>query len=85
MLGLDVPLRQLAPKLGGTDANAAPGSNICSTTGASSLCSQMAASRRLGSVRRRLFGRSVAEERFLWQEIAGYVSGRLFYLRTRRG
>jgi hypothetical protein len=25
MLGFDVHLRQLAPKLGGTDANAAPG------------------------------------------------------------
>jgi hypothetical protein len=39
----------------------------------------------LGRVRRRLFGRSVAEDRFLWQEIAGYVSGLLIYLRTRRG
>lgn len=59
-------------------------SNIGSTTGASSLCSQMAASRRLGRVRRRLAGRSVAEERSLRQEIAGYVSGPLFYLRIRR-
>lgn len=58
-------------------------SNIGSTTGASSLCSQMAASRRLGRARRRLFGRSVPEDRSLWQEIAGYVSGPLFYLRTK--
>lgn len=60
-------------------------SNTGSTIGASSLCSHMAASRRLGRVRRRLLGRSVAEDRFLWQEIAGYVSGLLFYLRPRRG
>jgi hypothetical protein len=60
-------------------------SNIGSTTGASSLFSQMVASRRLGRIRRRLFGRSVPEDRFLWQEIAGYVSGLLFHLRTRRG
>ncbi|KQU93305.1 hypothetical protein ASD99_07310 [Mesorhizobium sp. Root695] len=28
---------------------------------------------------------SVPEDRFLWQEIAGHVSGLLFYLRTRHG
>jgi hypothetical protein len=60
-------------------------SNLDSTTGASSLCSQMAESRRLARVRRGLLGRSVPEDRFLWQEFAGYVSGLLFYLRTRRG
>ncbi|WP_254016416.1 glycosyltransferase family 2 protein [Mesorhizobium escarrei] len=38
----------------------------------------------LARVRRRLFRRSIPEDRFLWQEIAGYVSGLLFYLRTRR-
>ncbi|CDX16942.1 Glycosyl transferase family 2 (fragment) [Mesorhizobium sp. ORS 3324] len=35
--------------------------------------------------RRRLFERSVPENCFLWQEIAGYVSGLLFHLRSRRG
>lgn len=35
--------------------------------------------------RRRLFGLSVPENRFLWQEVAGYVLGLLFYLRSRRG
>ncbi|WP_337108706.1 glycosyltransferase family 2 protein [Mesorhizobium salmacidum] len=39
----------------------------------------------LGRVRRRLLGRRVPEDHFLWQEIAGYASGILFYLRTRRG
>lgn len=39
----------------------------------------------LGRVRRRLFGRSVPDDRFRWPEIAGYVSGLLPYLRTRRG
>ncbi|MER8579609.1 glycosyltransferase family 2 protein [Mesorhizobium sp. M1423] len=38
----------------------------------------------VGRVRRRLLGRSVPEDRFLWSEIAGYVSGLLFYVRTRR-
>ncbi|MER9757145.1 glycosyltransferase family 2 protein [Mesorhizobium sp. M0166] len=38
----------------------------------------------LGRVRRRLFGRRTAEDRFLWHEIAGYASGILFYLRTKR-
>lgn len=28
---------------------------------------------------------SVPDDRFLWQAIAGYVSGLLFYLRTRHG
>ncbi|WP_214473746.1 glycosyltransferase [Mesorhizobium sp. dw_380] len=39
----------------------------------------------LGRVRRRLLGRRTTEDRFLWQEIAGYASGILFYLRTKRG
>jgi len=38
----------------------------------------------LGRVRRRLLGHRTAEDRFLWREIAGYASGILFYLRTRR-
>jgi len=38
----------------------------------------------LGRVRRWLLGRRVAEDRFLWHEIAGYASGILFYLRTKR-
>ena len=39
----------------------------------------------LGRIRRKLLGRGVAEDRFLWREVAGYVSGILFYLRRRRG
>lgn len=39
----------------------------------------------LGRVRRRLLGRRIPEDRFLWHEIAGYASGILFYLRTKRG
>ncbi|TIO51069.1 glycosyltransferase [Mesorhizobium sp.] len=35
--------------------------------------------------RGRLFGRSVPENRFLWQEIAGYVLELLFSLRSRHG
>ncbi|MGO4569783.1 glycosyltransferase family 2 protein [Rhizobium sp. 2YAF20] len=38
----------------------------------------------LSRVRRTLLGRRVPEDRFLWQEIAGYISGLLFYIRTRR-
>lgn len=38
----------------------------------------------MGRVRRSLFGRRTAEDRFLWHEIAGYASGILFYLRTKR-
>ena len=32
-----------------------------------------------------LLGRRAVEDRFLWQEVAGYLSGLLFYLRSRRG
>jgi hypothetical protein len=39
----------------------------------------------LGRIRRKLLGRGIAEDRFLWREVAGYVSGILFYLRRRRG
>ena len=39
----------------------------------------------LGRIRRKLLGRSAAEDRFLWREVAGYVSGILFYLRRRGG
>jgi GT2 family glycosyltransferase len=38
----------------------------------------------LGRVRRRLLGRRIPDDRFLWHEIAGYASGILFYLRTKR-
>ncbi|MER9616733.1 glycosyltransferase [Mesorhizobium sp. M0207] len=38
----------------------------------------------LGRVRRRLLGCRSAEDRFIWHEIAGYASGILFYLRTKR-
>jgi GT2 family glycosyltransferase len=31
-----------------------------------------------------LLGRSTVGDRFLWQEVAGYASGLLFYLRKRR-
>lgn len=83
MLGFDVHLRQPAPDLGGTDEMLRQASNVASSKGASSPCSQVEA-RRLGRVHGRLFGRSILDDRFLWREIAGYVLG-LLYLRTRRG
>jgi GT2 family glycosyltransferase len=39
----------------------------------------------LGRVRKRLLGRRRADDRFLWQEVSGFASGLLFYLRSRRG